>query len=250
MKKLIFILGAICFVLTSNGCKKETVQVKYRISKLTKTVTGSSASNAEYIFKYNSNGKIDRINVNGSSDTFTFKYAYSSKLDSISKYKMSNGLFYEKREVIWSGNNVASFSSSTLQYDSQNRLEKVIYLSGSFTRFDYSSDSLKSYYKPVASSEYYEGSYITDAEQLNPFKIINNENEDKTLSFALSGVTGNYNSISSKLIIYARGYNSNGSLYYESNYTPDGNTGGYPDKITITSTIIPTVVFEFTYEAI
>ena len=63
-------------------------------------------------------------------------------------------------------------------------------------------------------------------------------------------MTGNYNSISSKLIIYARGYSSNGSLYYESNYTPDGNTGGYPDKITITSTIIPTVVFEFTYEAI
>lgn len=253
MKKITWITSALLFVFAIAGCKKDDPNaIRYRVTKINKTVATSPAQNQEFSFTYNAAGKITRVDLVGSSsdNSYYFEYYYSAQLDSIRKMKTSDGSYNSTVFATWSGGKLSAFWTYTFAYDGQGRLDKVTYGSGSFNRFAYAADSIKTYYKPVASAEYHEGSLTVSSTVKNPYLIVNNESEEKTLAFALNGTAGNYNSISSYLINYARGYNSNGSLSYEVDYTPAGDTDAYPNIINITSDILPDIVLEFTYEAI
>lgn len=253
MKKF-FLITSICWIVFAiTGCKTDNTSTKImRVAKIKQTVAATPTVNKEFTFTYNAAGKITRVDQAGSSpvNTFYYQYYYSTRLDSIYKIRTSDGALNSTVDVLWTGNNISVFNDHSYTYDGTGRLSIKTYSTGNILRYDYSTDSIRYFFTEVGLAEYLQGSYTLTTTYKNPFLVAGNEKESKVFGFVMNGIAGDLNTIKPYLMDYGRGYNEDGSLSYEIHYTSEGNTEGYPDKITITSGAISTIVLEFSYEEV
>ncbi|MDB5226568.1 MAG: hypothetical protein JWN78_761, partial [Bacteroidota bacterium] len=252
MRRNLLIICIIGSVLAISGCKKSNSigAKKTKLTHLHYSVTGSPSSTKDYEITYNSAGKISRIDQIGSTtlNTYYYLYYYSTHLDSVIKFRTSDTLFIEKAIVQWTGNKISFSWENNYGYDGSGRLATKFYPGGGSYRVSYVTDSVKFYWTPDFGIEHLEESYTFLQNFKNPYLIADNENEAQSLNFSLNSLYSDFYLTSPYVLNYGRTYNSNGSLAVEFYFTPEGNTDGYPDKITITAVGFPTTVIEFDYE--
>lgn len=133
-------------------------------------------------------------------------------------------------------------------YDGSARLATKTYPFGGAYRISYLTDTVRFYWTPNAGTEYLEESYTFLQNFKNPYLIPDNENEAQSLNFSLNSVYSDFYITSPYVLNYGRSYNSGGGLTFEFYFTPEGNTDGYPDKITSSAVGFSTAVIEFDYE--
>ncbi|MBK7638783.1 MAG: hypothetical protein IPJ22_01640 [Bacteroidetes bacterium] len=229
MKKIILIFFVFTIMLSS--CKKEDNKPKQ--TRL-KTYTHEyyeriPASLDKYTIEYNSANKISKVIYESNGVLYSTKYCVytaSNVLDSIiEKFATGGSSFYK---IIWTGNKITKFGTTTLTYNSDGLVDKKTYLEGDYFRNEYKGDSVLLYFKDISVPEKISNRYKLSSTIKNPFLISGFEAEAY-----LTGILFYYNDASNALlpniettqIAYI-----NGNLWYRRDYTFEGDFNGYPLK--------------------
>jgi hypothetical protein len=230
MKKIILILSVISIAMSS--CKKEENKVKQtRLKTYTHDYyTRTPASLDKYTIEYNSANKISKViwEHNGAlSSTKYCVYTATNILDSIVERDPS-GTFINYYKITWTGNKITKYGGTQLTYNSNGLIDKKIYADGSYFRNEYKGDSVLLYYKEVSVPEKISDRYKLSSTIKNPFQISGFEAEAY-----VTGILFYYNDASNALlpnIETAQIAYINGNLWYQRDYTFEGDFNGYPLK--------------------
>ncbi|MBK7139559.1 MAG: hypothetical protein IPH74_11250 [Bacteroidetes bacterium] len=214
-----------------SSCKKE--ENKPKQTRL-KTYTHEyyeriPASLDKYTIEYNSANKISKVIYESNGVLYSTKYCVytaSNVLDSIiEKFATGGSSFYK---IIWTGNKISKYGTTTLTYNSDGLVDKKTYLEGDYFRNEYKGDSVLLYFKDISVPEKISNRYKLSSTIKNPFLISGFEAEAY-----LTGILFYYNDASNALlpniettqIAYI-----NGNLWYRRDYTFEGDFNGYPLK--------------------
>ncbi len=262
MKKSFYFI-CIAIIVAISACKKDQIGTgDLRVTKIKFICPGYTPINADYIFDYSSNGKINKITKNGRSagDTFVFQYYYTTHLDSVQKIRNSDHVVTQLYPVHWGSDKIFTFLSFpyTLYYyayDDQDRVLKRMYSNADTVLFDYSLDSIRAFVSSPGSiispaSVYETASFTVDNSVYNPFLIVNNKLESGVTSYIINSnfIDADYFVQSPYMLNFGQYYLSDGTKDLSVHYTFEGSTGGFPDRINYIEHDSTRFVFEFEYE--
>jgi len=236
MKKIILILSAITMIISS--CKKEENKPKqtrlktYTHDYYTRT---APASLDKYTIEYNSSNKISKVILENNGTLYKTQYCMynaSNQLDSITERNASGTLTYYYT-INWTGNKITSYTTPSgnttqLTYNSNGLIDKKIYSDGSYFRNEYKADSVLLYYKDVSTPEVISDRYKLSSTIKNPFLISGFEAEAYVTGL-LFYYNNSFNALLANIETVEIAY-LNGNLWYQKDYTFDGDFNGYPLK--------------------
>lgn len=251
MKK--YLLIVVCFLFAIACKKNETPQPDRYLSSI-KFNNGTSLVVIYNLF-YSADKKLERVTFRDVSGGTTINVLYSlkyeaGKLDSIIKYdSISSTRTGVNAE--WTGDKMTFFWTSTYTYNTQDRITNISTISGNVFRTEYLNDSTLNYLDPTGTDpEYLSWVTYRTADVKNPFRIKGNENLFPINNYIFNFINevstkeGGFDLAESKSTLY----NTDGSIYYISTNTYDGNLSSYPTKQTITYSRSSEVrTLEFTY---
>lgn len=123
------------------------------------------ASLDKYTIEYNSANKISKVIYESNGVLYSTKYCVytaSNVLDSIiEKFATGGSSFYK---IIWTGNKISKYGTTTLTYNSDGLVDKKTYLEGDYFRNEYKGDSVLLYFKDISVPEKYQ--IVTNFHQL------------------------------------------------------------------------------------
>lgn len=250
MKKIIYFLAAVCSVL---ACKKETGT--NTTTPILKSVTYTHATTASlnkvYTIYRNASDLIDSVVVTGATASDYKRFVFfqaSGKLDSVLQYNSSNAVTI-RSIANWSGNNLVGFWVLSYVYDSNNRIIKKLYPSGSFFRVEHFADSSVFYYDEIGADPEYK-SYVQyfNKSLKNPFRLYKYEN-----AFAINNLVFNaFSADSHGMYSYPFGdyreYNPAGTVTMIGTNSFSGNLNGYPTSMQFISNGSASYTLTFAYE--
>lgn len=230
MKKIIFLFSIFSVILIS--CSKNDNKPKQtRLKTYTHDYyTRTPASLDKFTIEYNSANKISKVLYESNGVPYSTKYCVynsSNLLDSIVE-RNASGIMTYYYKITWTGNKITRYGDTQLTYNSNGLIDKKIYADGSYFRNEYKGDSVLSYYKPVSTPEVISSRYKLSSTIKNPFQISGFEAE----AF-VTGILFYYNDASNALlpnIETAQIAYINGNLWYQRDYTFEGDFNGYPLK--------------------
>ncbi len=233
MKKFIYLLLA---VYTITACKKEdTTSTTPTTPVILKSVTYTHATNTSLnkVFNIyrNANKLIDSVVISG-ADASTYKryvfYHTAERLDSVLQYNSSNTMTF-RSIATWTGNNLTAFWTLNYQYDTDNRITKKIYTSGSFFRVEHFADSSVFNYDEIGADPEYK-SYVQyyNKSVKNPFKMYKYENTYAMNNFIFNAISSDFNGMYTYPFGNFNEYNLAGALISRGSYNYSGDFKGYP----------------------
>jgi len=217
MKKIILILSVISVLISS--CNKDGNKVKQvRLKTYThEYYTRTPASVDKYTIEYNSANKISKVTVDINGALYKTQYCIynsSNQLDSITEKNASGTLTYYYK-INWTGSKITSYKTP----------------SGNTTQLTYNSDGFIdriTYNKPVSTPEVISARYKLSSTIKNPFLISGFDAESFVTGF-LFYYNNNSNALLPNIEDAQIAY-LNGSIWYQSSYTFEGDFNGYPLK--------------------
>jgi hypothetical protein len=229
MKKFILFILAFSFAISS--CKKEENKPKQTRLKtyMHEYYTRTPASEDKFTIEYNSKNKISKVIYEYNGVLYSTKYCIytaSNVLDSVVERLSTGGQFIYK--INWTGNKITGYNTTTLTYNSDGLIDKKIYSDGSYFRNEYKGDSVLLYFKGVSVPEKISSRYKLSSTIKNPFHISGFEAEAFVTSILFY-----YNDASNALLPYLETNQTaylNGNLWYQRDYTFEGDFKGYPLK--------------------
>lgn len=246
MKNFIILLFGLCVV---TSCKKESTQPK--VTKLKSITYTNPDLSREYIIYRNSNELIDSIVAIGSEAGDYLKYDFyhtGERLDSILSYNSTN--FLSKAKSSWTGNSLLGFWGITYTYNSDYRVVKKLYNSGSFFRVEHFADSSVYYYDQIGEvPEYKNFVQYYDKSIKNPFRLYKYENAYVINNFVFGGLASDFTGMNSFVNSTVNIYNSSGTkLNSSGSQSFSGNFEGYPTTMQNITYSTTSYTLDFHYE--